>query len=562
MKTLFFILFIFLSIKTFSQWNVDPAVNTPVGVQTNDQKNQRIVTDTKGGAIIVWEDFRNSTPGGNADIYVQRIDKNGYVKWTTNGINICSDPNDQGTVQITEDGYGGTIIAWNDHRAGNRDIYAQRIDSSGNVKWIANGVAVAAKANDQRDCKLINDGTGGAIIVWQDSIGASWDIYAQRISGTGTAMWTAGGVPVCVQPYSQLKVKLRTDGAGGAIVVWQDHRSNDPKVGGEYDIYAQRINSSGAVQWAANGVFVRSMLNISASNPSIESDGAGGAVIVWLDKRSNGTDTTGVYAQRVNASGVMQWATNGIPICTAAGAQSSLDVTPSGTGGIIIAWKDKRSGLNNDIYAQKLNLNGTLAWAVNGVPISTANYDQSSPGIVDDGAGGAIIAYQDSSAGTEDITSSKIDANGVVLWTVPVGIAKGSGKNHQTNPKVVSDGSGGCIYVFQDERSADMDLYAHRILAGGTPAAVNEFSGISSEIICYPNPFSEYTTVLFKTINLIINYELNVYDIYGSKLSVDIVRNTNGFVMYRGNLVNGIYFYEIKTNDKKIVFNGKFIITK
>ncbi len=40
-----------------------------------------------------------------------------------------------------------------------------------------------------------------------------------------------------------------SDGAGGAIVTWKDHRS-----GTSYDIYAQRISAGGTVQWTANGV--------------------------------------------------------------------------------------------------------------------------------------------------------------------------------------------------------------------------------------------------------------------------------------------------------------------
>jgi hypothetical protein len=49
-----------------------------------------------------------------------------------------------------------------------------------------------------------------------------------------------------------------------------------------YDVYAQRINSAGVVQWAANGIVVS---NATADQvwPMIAADGSGGAVIAWYD---------------------------------------------------------------------------------------------------------------------------------------------------------------------------------------------------------------------------------------------------------------------------------------
>jgi len=52
------------------------------------------------------------------------------------------------------DGAGGAIITWTDHRLGaSSDIYAQRVDAAGVRKWIvsgdSNGVAITMAANDQ-----------------------------------------------------------------------------------------------------------------------------------------------------------------------------------------------------------------------------------------------------------------------------------------------------------------------------------------------------------------------------------------------------------------------------
>ena len=52
--------------------------------------------------------------------------------------------------------------------------------------------------------------------------------------------------------------------------------------------------------------------------PTIASDGAGGAIVTWMDYRS---DTSGIYAQRISADGTPQWKTNGVALCTATGGQ-------------------------------------------------------------------------------------------------------------------------------------------------------------------------------------------------------------------------------------------------
>src|SRR5206468_3053271 len=112
---------------------------------------------------------------------------------------------------------------------------------------------------------------------------------------------------VCASVGDQVSPVLVSDGTGGAIVAWSDYRS-----GGSYDVYAQRVNSAGAVLWTFNGVALCTVAG-EQSLPSIAQDGAGGAVVTWQDYRSGQGD---IYAQRVNASGTPLWTLDGVAICT------------------------------------------------------------------------------------------------------------------------------------------------------------------------------------------------------------------------------------------------------
>jgi len=194
----------------------------------------------------------------------------------------------------------------------------------------------------------------------------------------------------------------------------------DYRSGTGADIYAQRINASGVVQWTANGVAISTPADDDQRDPTIVSDGAGGAIITWHDSRS-GALNYDIYAQRINASGVVQWTVNGVAISTAPGNQVYPTITSDGAGGAINTWSDGRSGTNADIYAQRINASGVVQWTANGVAISTAARDQLYPTITSDGAGGAIITWYDYRSGTNyDIYAQQVSANGQ-LGVVTIG---------------------------------------------------------------------------------------------------------------------------------------------
>ncbi len=48
--------------------------------------------------------------------------------------------------------------------------------------WIKDGIAVCATDGGARNPQLVDDGYGGAVIVWTDYRYGSYDIYAQRIN--------------------------------------------------------------------------------------------------------------------------------------------------------------------------------------------------------------------------------------------------------------------------------------------------------------------------------------------------------------------------------------------
>ena len=417
---------------------------------TGDQSRPTIVSDGAGGAIVTWQDERS----GSTDIYAQRISAGGTVQWTANGVALCTATGDQGSPTSASDGAGGAIVTWHDVRSGNNDIYAQRIAAGGTVQWTADGVALCTATGEQSRPTIVPDGAGGAIVTWDDARSGSWDICAQKISAGGTVQWTADGVALCTATASQYSTPtIVSDGAGGAIVTWQAARD------GYADIHAQRISADGTVQWTADGVALCTATASQYDAPAIVADGAGGAIVTWEDHRSGNYD---IYAQRISDSGTVQWTANGVALCTATGEQSRPSIVTDGAGGSIVTWQDHRSG-NYDIYAQWISANGTVQRPANGVALRTATGNREYPTIVADGAGGAIVTWQDYRSGNYDIYAQRVSTNGTVQWTAR-GAAVCTATGEQSRPAIVTDGAGGAIITWWDERSG---IYAQRISAGG-----------------------------------------------------------------------------------------------
>ena len=360
-----------------------------IGLCTADdyQRDPKIIGDGQGGAIISWRDRRG---GSNYDIYAQRINKAGDVLWTSNGVAICTETESQYEPQLVSDGIGGAIISWEDWRSvSNLDIYAQRIDSNGVVNWTTNGIAICTASNNQGDPKIIGDGQGGAIISWEDRrSGSNYDIYAQRINSKGDVNWTANGVTVCTETHTQEKLQLVSDGQGGAIITWQDWRTLSTM-----ELYAQRINSKGIVNWTTNGVPVCTASG-SQRYPQLVCDGQGGAIITWEDWRSGGV---AIYAQRINSKGAVNWTIDGIPVCIATGGRYDPQIVMDGKGGAIITWQDSRNG-DSDIYAQRIDPNSGILWTVNGKAICTATGHQNYPRLTYDE--GVIFVWEDARTGS------------------------------------------------------------------------------------------------------------------------------------------------------------------
>jgi hypothetical protein len=390
-----------------------------------------------------------------------------FAQWQMNGVAVCQYAGNQVTPQIVSDGAGGAIMTWKDHRGFNYDIWAQRVDAVGGAQWTADGVAVCTGNGEHDMPVIVSDGSGGAIITWKDHRGSNYDIYAQRLNASGTPQWATDGVVVCNGDGEHDSPAIVSDGAGGAIISWTDYRS-----GTHPDVYAQRMSAGGASQWTANGVGI-----CTASNDQVESrmvsDGASGAIIVWQDLRSN--SYWDVYAQHVLSSGAVDgaWPINGLGVCTTFLDQVNPELTSDGGGGAIVTWRDYRANGNAGLYVHHVLNSGTLdgAWPILGLGVDTDLDNPQHQQIIPDGANGAIIAWAKEFNSPATVYVHHVWAGGTLDGTWPYSGRGVSGSlSTQDFPQLVSDGMGGAIVAWQDYGTigtASYDIYAQHVYSYG-----------------------------------------------------------------------------------------------
>ena len=259
------------------------------------------------------------------------------------------------------DGAGGAIVALAvfatmDYTSG-YDVGLTRIAADGTRPWGNTAKVVCSVNTDQRLIRIWPDGAGGALLTWNDSrTGAGitpLEIYGARYTSAGTlaAGWTGGGKRITTATGSQFESRVVDDGANGMWVLWRDQRVADIDLYFTHMLangtYAAGFSGLGALLCGATG---------AASDPQMVPDGAGGFFAVWVDARNGNSDLYGTHITSAGAP-APGWPANGLALCDDVSFQTLPALVATGVGTAIVAWRDSR-GTNGNVYALGLGSDG------------------------------------------------------------------------------------------------------------------------------------------------------------------------------------------------------------
>lgn len=318
-----------------------------VSMTTNAEYVSGIVPDDRGGCVVSWEES-----DGSRIVLAQRLNAAGGKMWDTAGVVISFGTNEAYYTQIASDGYGGVVVCWLDgryHPVWNefKDIYAQRIDSLGQVCWADTGVVVLAlgSAPFYSRPQIVSNMSGRFFIAWYDWRSSAFDIYAQGISQDGQVLWTTNGAAVCSEPFDQTSPRIVPDDADGLFCVWRDYGNH---------LCAQRLDLNGVHLWPSSGVTVASGADEVDFGNSVRA--SNGLFIVVYGERLPGVSDELVKAQALDTLGNIMWDPSGEPVSTVASPKSRINAMADTCGGVIAVWQDDRHGsYASDIFAQRVD---------------------------------------------------------------------------------------------------------------------------------------------------------------------------------------------------------------
>ncbi len=442
-----------------------------------------ICSDGAGGALIAWQLDRT---GNDQNIYVRRVLNNGALApgWPSIGTIATAAPGNQYLRDMVPDGQGGAFLAW--YEWPTYDVYAQHVLGNGQIAlgWPANGLPISVKPGYQDSPRLVPDDAGGVYIAWQDGdFDVPGDIYAQHINGDGTkaAGWPDSGLAVCTDPGNQGSPYLASDSHGGFFVIWGDLRN------GPTAIYGTRVTQTGAIApgWPLNGRQVAGgTLNYGLRG--IVPDGAGGAYIAWEITVGPPFDDNDVYAVRILADGSIApgWPSGGLVVAAQPGPQYLNSVVADGSGGVLLAWSDQNQQ-PAVAYVQRLRPDGTTApgWPAGGARVSDLASWQLEPVLAPAGDGGAFVVLElDTDSGQkgylQHFAAGGAPAPGWPASAVSLVYPTVFFAFQQTEFAITSDGAGGAIVAWNDTRVMNGQVFSNQIYAqryfgdGPTPALV------------------------------------------------------------------------------------------
>ncbi len=268
-----------------------------VCTQTDNQGNlQMVPAQSPYGVWIGFTDYRSGPMDSN--VYLLRLWSSGGINYDesySTGVPVCTEANNQDDLVMLADGEGGVVMVWEDSRTGGWDIYGQHMRDSWNYSWGYTGTGICTEATGSQINPDIAMGSDGFVLVtWRDSRSLTNEIYSQKVGRFGDLMWATDGAVVCNIPGEHLSPMVVSDGAGGMIVTWLDRRTFGD------NIFAQRLSSSGTRQWEYDGVPVCDVTGYQSPRDMIV-DGEGGAFFLYSDGRDPSNYNS--YAQHIERNG-------------------------------------------------------------------------------------------------------------------------------------------------------------------------------------------------------------------------------------------------------------------
>ena len=262
----------------------------------------------------------------------------------------------------------------------------------------------------------------------------------------------------CNVARDQTTVQAVADGAGGSLVVWIDKRFGN-NTGAGTCLYAQHLDAAGTPTLTLNGLRLYQTKGREIWDMRAVAWN-GGLLVAWVQGGFTiGGDT--ISCQLYDLAGVPQWKQPTLMATRTSAAHflgsDTFTVMPTSAGGATIAY----DGGNYVMGFNQVSKTGALRWALNSQnqQVEGANYFDT----VGDGSDGFYLVGYTGTFGAP-LVAQRFGADGKVRWPIATSIAAGGSSARRGDWKLFTD-SAKALYVAWV--SNNNDPLAAKVLPGG-----------------------------------------------------------------------------------------------
>ncbi|PIQ10310.1 MAG: hypothetical protein COW71_03100 [Ignavibacteriales bacterium CG18_big_fil_WC_8_21_14_2_50_31_20] len=546
------ILIILLANIVFAQWSTTP--ENPLQI-TDWGHIGDACTDGDGGIFIAIQ-APLAYPPWVQTLWVQRVDKYGNIKWDypqrIEGHDITIGYN---TTKIIKSEKGSAIVVYSEavdtigflpaptyQPVFRYHIYANKIDSLGNLLWGEKGIKIIEVDTAQAEnFTAVADDDGGVYVSYNSNLTYKYNStdkdtiksYLQHISKNGEKLFDGGGRLLYEGVYnsgasSQYLSKRNPDGIFLAYYKDQNYTT----------AIIESINRDETIEWR-----IISPRILSGITSDVKGGGAW-SIVRYMDSIYN------VVAYRIDENGNLTWGEDGIVVYK--------DVSWNSFAQHLEFTDNEKLFVPFGSRYQIIESSGDLFFPNGGENISNDLNPIYAHGIINN-----IVVWKKTITDSSIGFATKVNSLGEKEWEALYSLALPNGGYE------ISDGAGGIIAYWENHGVFLQQINKYGEL-GKVVTNVKEGNNLVFPKFelqqNYPNPFNRSTIIRYEiggTGQKIQNVKLVVYNILGQEVAVLFSKEQksgNYEVKFdASNLPSGIYYIQLIVSNKNKIIKSIYL---
>jgi hypothetical protein len=476
----------------------------------------------------------SSFGAGGSDVMVAKTNKDGDTLWTKTYGGALTDLGYNFT-QMSDSGYLFCAMSSSWNGGTNSDAYLIRTNSNGDTLWTNS----FGGADDESFYSAAELTPGGNIIAagFTESFGAGAnDVFIVKLNANGNLIWAkAFGAFSYDFMYSML---LTSD---GKILITGSTLSSGA---GNNDAMVMKMDTLGNLLWT------KTFGSTDVDEAYFATETPEGNYLV-CGSTAFGAGNYDAWLLKLDSSGVLFWnKTYG----GSAGVEDANYIVAAAGGNYILAGRTGSFGAgNDDFFLFNVDTSGSLHWAKAiggafndpGYGVTFLSFDNSIF------LCGSTMSFGPGVGMYTNAMFVKTDTSGNGTCHTAVANVLVSSPTPVVGNMMIQQASGTNVISTQTQVHTGLNILDACIPTGETE--IENPSGV----IVFPNPFQEEAEIRF-TIESGQPVVLTLRDILQRKILLRELKNSPAKIQ-RGNLPDGIYFYELR-NSNRIIAKGKLLI--